>query len=73
MQTGYIHGRDLRFGQPLAMDVFYAYTYSTTAWLGLQAVPYLLSPKLIVTMLSIDTRKPTGPRQKSLSSSPTAS
>ena len=42
------------------MDVFYAYTYSTAAWLSLQALPLLLSPKLIVTMLSVETRGPTG-------------
>lgn len=52
--------RDLRFEHHLTMDVFYAYTYSTAAWLGIQAVPLLIFPKLIVTMLSVDARKPTG-------------
>ncbi|KAL8698075.1 MAG: hypothetical protein Q9201_006769 [Fulgogasparrea decipioides] len=41
------------------MDVFYAYTYSTAAWLGLQATTLILSPTLIVAMLSVDARKPT--------------
>ncbi|MCJ1484664.1 hypothetical protein MMC06_004837 [Schaereria dolodes] len=41
------------------MDVFYSYTYSTAAWLGIQAMPLILSPKLIVTMLALETRKPT--------------
>ncbi|MCJ1252468.1 hypothetical protein MMC24_000274 [Lignoscripta atroalba] len=41
------------------MDVFYSYTYSTAAWLGIQALPLLISPKLIVTMLAEETRKPT--------------
>lgn len=43
-----------------SMDVFYAYTYSTAGWLSLQALPLLLSPGLIVTLLSPETRKPTG-------------
>lgn len=51
--------RDLRFEHSLTMDVFYAYTYSSATWLGIQAVPLLVFPKLIVTMLSVDARKPT--------------
>ena len=43
-----------------SMDVFYAYTYSTAGWLSLQALPLLLSPSLIVTLLSAETRKATG-------------
>jgi len=42
------------------MDAYSAYAYSTGAWLSLQALPLLVSPKLIVTMLSPDTRRPTG-------------
>ena len=42
------------------MDVFYAYTYSTTGWLSLQALPLLLSPGLIVTLLSTEARNATG-------------
>ena len=42
------------------MDVFYAYTYSTAGWLSLQALPLFLSPGIIVTLLSTETRKPTG-------------
>ncbi len=41
------------------MDVFYAYTYSSAGWLALQAVPLLLSPSLIITLLSNEARKPT--------------
>lgn len=55
-----IQARELRFDHPFAMDVFYMYTYSTAAWLGIQAVPLVMAPKLIVTMLSADTRQPTG-------------
>ncbi|KAI4278344.1 MAG: hypothetical protein L6R38_005279 [Xanthoria sp. 2 TBL-2021] len=41
------------------MDVFYAYTYSTAAWFGIQAVPLMMFPKLIITALSTEARKPT--------------
>ncbi|KAL8815256.1 MAG: hypothetical protein Q9223_005593 [Gallowayella weberi] len=41
------------------MDVFYAYTYSTAAWFGVQTIPLMLSPKLIITILSTEARKPT--------------
>lgn len=43
------------------MDSVGAYATSTAAWLSLQALPLLISPKLIVTMLSPDARRPTGP------------
>lgn len=56
-----IHSRDLRFNHRLTMDVFYAYTYSTAAWFGVQTIPLIVSPKLIVMMLSSDTRQPSGP------------
>ncbi|MCJ1243741.1 hypothetical protein MMC30_000938 [Trapelia coarctata] len=39
------------------MDVFTTYT---AGWLTLQALPLLLSPKLIVTLLSVESRNPTG-------------
>ena len=42
------------------MDSVGAYATSTAAWLSLQALPLLVSPKLIVTMLSSDARRPTG-------------
>jgi len=42
------------------MDVFTTYTYSTAGWFSLQALPLLLSPKLIVTLLSVESRNPTG-------------
>ncbi|KAK8250742.1 hypothetical protein HDK77DRAFT_439180 [Phyllosticta capitalensis] len=41
------------------MDVFYSYTYGTAAWLGLQAAPLILSPTLIVALLSPTVRDPT--------------
>ncbi|KAI9775140.1 MAG: hypothetical protein M1835_005923 [Candelina submexicana] len=41
------------------MDVFYYYSYGTAAWLSVQALPLLVSPTMIVTMLSPDVRKPT--------------
>ena len=42
------------------MDAYSAYAYSTGAWLSLQALPLSLSPKLMVAMLSAETRAPTG-------------
>lgn len=42
------------------MDVFYTYTYGTAAWLGIQAVPLMVSPKLIVNLLAAEARTPTG-------------
>lgn len=42
------------------MDSVGAYATSTAAWLSLQAIPLFISPKLIVTMLSPDARRPTG-------------
>ena len=41
------------------MDVFYVYTYGTAAWLGMQALPLIATPKLIVAMLAVETRSPT--------------
>ncbi|KAF6236793.1 hypothetical protein HO173_005084 [Letharia columbiana] len=41
------------------MDSVGTYATSTAAWLSLQAIPLLISPKLIVTMLSPDARRPT--------------
>ncbi|KAL2051948.1 hypothetical protein ABVK25_007863 [Lepraria finkii] len=41
------------------MDAYSAYAYSTAAWLSLQALPLFVSPKLIVTLLSPDSRTPT--------------
>ncbi|KIW12948.1 hypothetical protein PV08_08135 [Exophiala spinifera] len=34
------------------MDVFYAYTYGTAGWLGIQAVPLIAMPKLVITVLA---------------------
>ncbi|KIX04996.1 uncharacterized protein Z518_05868 [Rhinocladiella mackenziei CBS 650.93] len=36
------------------MDAFYAYTYSTAAWLAIQAVLLIVLPKLVITMLAKD-------------------
>lgn len=41
------------------MDVFYAYTYGSAGWLALQALPLLLSPSLIITLLSKEGRNAT--------------
>lgn len=41
------------------MDVFYSYTYGTCAWLGLQALPLIATPTMIITLLSPDVREPT--------------
>lgn len=41
------------------MDSTHAYTFATSAWLALQALPLFASPKLMVTMLSPLTRDPT--------------
>ncbi|OCL10503.1 hypothetical protein AOQ84DRAFT_337327 [Glonium stellatum] len=40
------------------MDVYYFYTYSTAGWMALQAAPLLVSPTMIVTMLSPEVREP---------------
>lgn len=41
-------------------QVFYVYTYGTAAWLGLQALPLILLPKAITTMLAEDLHQTTG-------------
>ncbi|MCJ1364080.1 hypothetical protein MMC16_003189 [Acarospora aff. strigata] len=38
------------------MDVFYYYNYGTAAWFALQAVPLLISPHMISTILSPEVR-----------------
>jgi hypothetical protein len=40
--------------------VFYTYTYSSAAWLTLQALPLITSPTIMVTLLSPEVREPTG-------------
>lgn len=40
-------------------QVFYYYSYGTAAWLAIQALPLLVSPTMIVTMISPEVRKPT--------------
>jgi len=39
------------------MDVFYSYTYGTAGWLALQAAPLIVSPTMIVAMLSPEVRE----------------
>lgn len=41
------------------MDVFYGYTFGTAAWMGLQSLPLLISPTMIVTMLAPQPKTPT--------------
>lgn len=41
------------------MDAITTYTYSTAGWFGIQAVPLLLFPRLIIAMLSRDDRHST--------------
>ncbi|KAF2842105.1 hypothetical protein M501DRAFT_988369 [Patellaria atrata CBS 101060] len=41
------------------MDVYYGYTYGTAAWTAIQAVPLMLSPTMMVTMLSPEVREAT--------------
>ncbi|RDW66269.1 hypothetical protein BP6252_09904 [Coleophoma cylindrospora] len=41
------------------MDVFYAYTYGTFSWMALQAAPLIISPTIIITLLSPEVREPT--------------
>jgi len=43
--------------QHFIMDVFYAYTYGTAGWLALQAAPLIISPTIILTMLSPEVRE----------------
>ncbi|KAI9791777.1 MAG: hypothetical protein M1833_001336 [Piccolia ochrophora] len=40
------------------MDVFYGYTYGSAAWHFLQAVPLIISPTVVATMLSPEVREP---------------
>ncbi|RDL42277.1 Uncharacterized protein BP5553_02256 [Venustampulla echinocandica] len=41
------------------MDVFYSYTYGTAGWLALQAAPLILSPKIVIALLSPEVRDST--------------
>jgi len=40
------------------MDVYYFYTYSTAGWMAVQATPLIISPTIIVAMLSPEVREP---------------
>jgi len=39
------------------MDVFYSYTYGTGGWLAIQAMPLIISPTMIVALLSPEVRE----------------
>jgi hypothetical protein len=41
------------------LQVFYAYTYGTAGWLALQSLPLIVSPTIIITLLSPNVREPT--------------
>ena len=43
----------------IAFQVFYSYTYGTAGWLALQAAPLIVSPTIMITLLSPDVREPT--------------
>ncbi|KAI1006919.1 hypothetical protein K3495_g1309 [Podosphaera aphanis] len=40
------------------MDVFYAYTYGSSLWLAIQCLPLIISPTIMITLLSPDFREP---------------
>jgi len=42
------------------MDVFYLYSYGSFGWLALQAAPLIISPTMIITLLSPEVREATG-------------
>lgn len=58
-----IHSQTLEISSPqllsrrFIMDVFYSYTYGTCGWLFLQAAPLIISPTMIVAMLSPEVRE----------------
>jgi hypothetical protein len=41
------------------LQVFYAYTYGSFCWFALQALPLIVSPTIIITLLSPEVREPT--------------
>jgi len=41
-------------------QVFYTYTFGTAGWLGLQAVPLVIMPKLVIAMLANEGHRATG-------------
>lgn len=41
------------------LKVFYSYTYGTAGWLAIQAAPLILSPTMIITLLSPEVRDST--------------
>lgn len=42
----------------MIMDVFYSYTYSTAAWLSLQAIPLIGMPQMIARIMLEEARQP---------------
>lgn len=50
-------GRNLSFALiNLGPQIFYAYTYGTAAWFGLQGLVLVSGPRLIVTLLLDESR-----------------
>lgn len=45
---------------PPKMDAITTYTYSTSAWFGIQAVPLLFFPQLVTALLSPEARRSSG-------------
>jgi hypothetical protein len=41
------------------LKVFYAYTYGSAGWLALQSLPLIISPTIMITLLSPEVREPT--------------
>ena len=48
-------------------QIFYAFTYGTAGWLGLQALSLIVAPKIIITMLAPEVHRATGKCVKSSS------
>lgn len=40
------------------MDVFYAYTYGSSLWITIQALPLIISPKITIALISTGFRQP---------------
>lgn len=48
------------------MDAITTYTYSTSAWFGIQAVPLLFFPQLVTALLSPEARRSSGTSSPSI-------
>jgi len=51
-------------------QVFYAYTYGSAGWLGTQALPLILTPSLVISMLATEVHAPTGKSKQEILSNP---